>query len=566
MGGKKPIFAGLKKKTKKERKLNRLLHHHLGMTSSSPLDKTTTLLSNTNGSFGSSHWLHEKKRTLISQSFSVSLSSISFIDCECENTYSKTFDIINTSKTAQRYDIRFKKKHFLWRYSKIPGNNVAPGLAITVEVVFKPTGKEEVEDELIITSGKDSVSICVRGFMTPSVLTLPSMVDCGSVYLGEELFLKFKFQNLGGKSTFSVLSNPNENIDDSNDNSEEVKIDLFSISPKKFSLQPNEEANFSISFKPDNVGNFKSSFFLVSDNKKMIEYKLCASCVTPNIALIAVDDVKLDPNTENLQTISMGNLFPQQTSKRRLIFQNNSPLDTKFKWVVFSPRDKSSSSDSLIDVDASGSEIKISPASGVLPGKSTSSFEVSCTPRGADCKVITSFFFLVLESGTKAFNTQWKPNFERMKQIVAQDTQRAFDPFNFFTSHDDIVENIVLQDQSDVPESLLGYHCRVYAVLEEIDLKPNPSAIYSAIPLDLQTFVKTIELDNRTAMDTMATIQKFENENVVVQSNATPIPANSKSALEITFFPKKSGPICVDLKIAVQNGISIEIPVQLQIK
>ena len=91
-----------------------------------------------------------------------------------------------------------------------PGDSILPSESVAATVTFTPTGRGSFSDVLSLTLDTGSLTVAMEGVgLAPGQLRLaPTMIDAGSLYIGDHVNVLFRVTNVGDRPTSIVSSIP----------------------------------------------------------------------------------------------------------------------------------------------------------------------------------------------------------------------------------------------------------------------------------------------------------------------------------------------------------------------
>jgi hypothetical protein len=224
----------------------------------------------------------------------------------------------------------------------------APGMSIIVTLKFCPISITAIEDIITIETEGGDAKIPIYAYQEGPRLTMSTIINVGSVLVGDANRLKVRCQNEGGKSKFKLMIPRNKNEIPSNFHNVEVstlnniRMTPFTIYPVVFSLNKNEDIDLIIEFVPMNIGKFQQIFWIIAESMQIFEYTLVGISSEICVNVIEVNDCIVDASKrkDSLQQIlyfdPKDNKEPTTSSEEQcqnFVIANESGLSVEYEWI-----------------------------------------------------------------------------------------------------------------------------------------------------------------------------------------------------------------------------------------
>ena len=134
--------------------------------------------------------------------FRVEPSEVHFTDYDTHHVYEADVRLVNHSKHTQRIKITpLQHKEFALaaiRYPKEDSGDIAPGMAVTIALRFRPPTLNDYEDALVVVAGDGVVQVPIIAKRQRCDLNWPKVIDCEHCWVGDTLQKEVKVHNKGG--------------------------------------------------------------------------------------------------------------------------------------------------------------------------------------------------------------------------------------------------------------------------------------------------------------------------------------------------------------------------------
>ena len=223
----------------------------------------------------------------------------------------------------------------------------APGMSIIVTLKFSPISITAIEDYITIETEGGDAKIPIYAYQEGPILTMSTIINVGSVLVGDANRLKVRCQNEGGNSKFKLTAPSNKNDMPANFHDIEVstlnniRMSPFTIYPVVFSLNKSEDIDLIIEFVPMNIGKFQQIFWIIAENMQVFEYTLIGSATDISINVIEVNDSIVDV-TKRKDSLRQILYFDPKNDKestsseeqcQNFVIANESGLSVEYEWM-----------------------------------------------------------------------------------------------------------------------------------------------------------------------------------------------------------------------------------------
>lgn len=113
----------------------------------------------------------------------------------------------------------------------------------------------------------DKFEVPILAARRPPALTLPEVLDCGPVLVGNSRVVEFTCTNLGGHGRFRLVAEE-DFVDgvEPLDNLDYLSLTPFSLSPEDFELNSEHTISVKVIFAPTEPGPLRRDFYMLCDN------------------------------------------------------------------------------------------------------------------------------------------------------------------------------------------------------------------------------------------------------------------------------------------------------------
>ncbi|KAI8801987.1 hypothetical protein BJ742DRAFT_873529 [Cladochytrium replicatum] len=253
--------------------------------------------------------------------------TIVFTDFQLNETYRKTFLVVNTGSVSGRVRISPETKSHCFKFHPTFSNAaevglVAPGMYREYTVVFSPPVLADFECFYkVSTNLGESVIIPVFARRNPPKLVLAHVLDCGPCKLGSSIVKCWDIQNVGGPGMFEFQGGELKSIDsmikevvetrELNRNfcklpSKSLKCSQFEVHPQNFCLKENEVCTIYVKYSPEGKGEVQDEeadeafAYLISDEGDTNPVPLKGSGQVPEIQILSIYDQSEKPILVNI--------------------------------------------------------------------------------------------------------------------------------------------------------------------------------------------------------------------------------------------------------------------------
>ncbi|CAH8543096.1 unnamed protein product [Dicrocoelium dendriticum] len=281
--------------------------------------------------------------------------NVSFGFYEIGRVYEVKIKIRNVSQISR--PLRFlppRTKYFSVSNCKFPAstkNFVASGMSVHLTLQFQPDSLGPFEDELVIECDHtlEPLVIPIRSQKVQPKLCYPNPFCVGECLVAGEKHVEFHVENQnafsGARGRFILMGqeeftryetqglNQFEHFWPSSENTQQLEIGAFTISPIAFQLDPLETTALNVWFRPFEVGRQIVKCVLVCDHGKNDELVVegigeeMAILVKSIDGLDADSDLKVFRRTAHTPSFisylyQLPTQYPHTVSSRRLVIQN----------------------------------------------------------------------------------------------------------------------------------------------------------------------------------------------------------------------------------------------------
>jgi hypothetical protein len=135
--------------------------------------------------------------------------------------------LVNTSKYIQRIKVTpLKQKEFVLasiKYPKEDTGDIAPGMAVTISVRFRPPSLNDYQDELLVIAGDGVVRVPIAAQRERCLIGWPKVVECGHCWVGDSIRKEVLLKNKGGDASFTLVG--------SEQAASNFKVGCFKVTP-----------------------------------------------------------------------------------------------------------------------------------------------------------------------------------------------------------------------------------------------------------------------------------------------------------------------------------------------
>jgi len=183
--------------------------------------------------------------------------------------YEIPIKVTNISKILKR--IKFippMTDNFTIKNVKYPSDetgDIAPGMSLTMSVVFSAPSFTDFEDFLTFVTEESQFKIPMRARRDPPQISLVNPMDCLNSWLGDRVDMAFRCVNTGGDGGFKFFCEKDE--DDSKQTDQDtIRIGSFTLTPSEFYLYSGSAIDIYVSFNPEREGKLEENLILACDN------------------------------------------------------------------------------------------------------------------------------------------------------------------------------------------------------------------------------------------------------------------------------------------------------------
>ena len=131
-----------------------------------------------------------------------------FTEYMINKNYQQELIVTNASNISQRLKVLPPSSE---QYSidsiTYPMNNtlIAPGMSVLIVINFRATSMAEFQDQIGIITESTSFFVRIKSQKQSPQIQLPSLLNCGSCWFGNNLHTQFKIKNTGGPAGFKLF-------------------------------------------------------------------------------------------------------------------------------------------------------------------------------------------------------------------------------------------------------------------------------------------------------------------------------------------------------------------------
>ena len=273
-----------------------------------------------------------------STSFRVEPPSLQFVDYQVNAVYEMPLKVTNVAGVSKR--IKFippQSENFTVRNVKYPSGvtgDVAPGMSVTMLVVFSAPSFADFDDFVTFVAEEGSFKVPMRARRDPPQISLVNPMDCLNSWLGDRVDMAFRCVNTGGDGGFKFFCEKDED-DSKQTDTDTIRIGSFTLTPSEFYLYSGSALDVYVSFNPEKEGKLEENLILACDNQTSEFYKLTGYGAMIDLDIIAVDGKEVNFKENPFETVYFDNTNPTSESKRTIRVRNSSPILVPFHWSIF---------------------------------------------------------------------------------------------------------------------------------------------------------------------------------------------------------------------------------------
>ncbi|PSN30854.1 hypothetical protein C0J52_16136 [Blattella germanica] len=319
--------------------------------------------------------------------------------------YEKCFKLKNVSNMVGRFDLvpLPVNSKFLIEWELLPGKNkmVAPGLSVTVKVLFCTDSLEDKKEQLFIpVLGGRPVTVTLLAYREAPQLrvvelrdieetllpekqkVLCTTVECGQCMVGATVNTTIRLHNQGGEARFWLLSEEDwcfssvQNVSNYN----VIKLPPFFISPSYFTVNKGGIIDINIKFCPETYGLQVEKLYVVCDNCSFRELELIGDAFLYEDYFITIEDVPktfqidIEDDINAEYYLDLGNCTTTGKVKGAFSAANNSPIQLQYFWRNRKPNIKCPKPPEFKSLDEG--DIYISPQMGHFRALESETFTI----------------------------------------------------------------------------------------------------------------------------------------------------------------------------------------------
>eukprot|EP00002_Diphylleia_rotans_P031027 TRINITY_DN6423_c0_g1_i2.p1 TRINITY_DN6423_c0_g1~~TRINITY_DN6423_c0_g1_i2.p1 ORF type:complete len:1804 (-),score=364.41 TRINITY_DN6423_c0_g1_i2:48-5459(-) len=284
----------------------------------------------------------EKSRTLKpGQEMEPFPSVIQFTDYMPYQVYEIPLSLRNISSVSRRVRVLPPRTpYFSVTLAKYPSEDglIAPGMKCHYMIRFAPDSLADQEDELTVITENFRFTIPILAYRPPPHLVLPTIFDCGAALVGSVKIVQFSCTNTGGPGNFKLfpdIINLEEADDTQNQNSNELVLAPFTISPTSFYLETNNTITIQVKFSPETPFVFGIRFQIACDNCQSRIFSLTGHGCIPSVELYDIEGIAPSKNELQNSIIHFGDHAPGSLNTKNMRVKNVTGVDLPFHWDIF---------------------------------------------------------------------------------------------------------------------------------------------------------------------------------------------------------------------------------------
>ncbi|EFC42479.1 predicted protein [Naegleria gruberi] len=258
----------------------------------------------------------------------------------------------------------------------------------------------------------------------------------------------------------------------------------FFVSPKYFSLNEEEEALVTVTFRPEVVGEQSQSIFIIFDNEQVFEIQLVAEAQYPRINLCSMAKRKDFLPERDSTLLCFETVYPYQKSESQLLTHyNSSDVSVEFEWRYINEY-----ADTPISSNGINLPFMVKPSIGKIKPRSCMAFEVTFTPQSLG--VFSGYFILFVNnvplpvSSDHPYFYYFKSGFSWFRDSILNSLKTS-DPLRYFTPYSSEVAEIeneskaIALGESNLVSfgSVPVFHCRLFGDTKKLEVTLNPPII-----------------------------------------------------------------------------------------
>jgi hypothetical protein len=201
--------------------------------------------------------------------FRVEPAQLFFADYDTHHVYEAELKLVNISKHTQRIKLTpLTQREFVIASVKYPredSGDIAPGLAVTVAVRFRPASLADCLDELIVIVGEGTLKVPIIARRERCEIGWPKNVQCGHCWVGDRIKKEVQLKNKGGDAIFTLKESQTGIA---------FKKGFFKISPNELHFQRDGSQTLTVEFSPESQGVFKEEVTFATAQGDQEEVKI----------------------------------------------------------------------------------------------------------------------------------------------------------------------------------------------------------------------------------------------------------------------------------------------------
>lgn len=84
------------------------------------------------------------------------------------------------------------------KYPKEDSGDIAPGMAVTIHVRFRPASLNDCGDQLVVIAGQGVIKVPIVAQRERCQITWPKSISCGHCWVGDVIKKEIVLKNKGG--------------------------------------------------------------------------------------------------------------------------------------------------------------------------------------------------------------------------------------------------------------------------------------------------------------------------------------------------------------------------------
>lgn len=315
-------------------------------------------------------------------SFRVEPPVLNFVDYQVGLVYEIPIKVTNVAHVPKRIKFipptteNFTVKNV--RYPRDDTGDIAPGMSVTMSVVFTAPSFADFDDSITFVAEEASFKVPMRARRDPPSISLVNPMDCLNSWLGDRVDMAFRCVNTGGDGGFKFFCEKDED-DSKQTDADTIRIGSFTLTPSEFYLMSGSALDIYVSFNPEKEGKLEENLILACDNQTSEFYKLTGYGAMIDLDITAVDGKEVNFKENPFETVYFENTNPTSESKRTIRVKNSSPILVPFHWSIYKQKNQQK-----ITLENEDTHYRVEPSQGKIPGGAYVDFELFFCPQHAE--------------------------------------------------------------------------------------------------------------------------------------------------------------------------------------